>query len=70
LMSRVTRYNGVLIETHKESFVCPDGRTFWLRRRLEDEDIDAIKSYIDAGRQSMAVEIHAMMAKVEKVAGA
>jgi len=56
---RVIKYKGIDIRIWEQSIAAGYGVTFWLKRPVEDTDIAAMKSAIDAGRRSLAREIKA-----------
>jgi hypothetical protein len=56
---RTITYNGVEIRIWEQSIAAGYGETFWLKRPVEEADVWAIQTAIDAGRRSLAREIKA-----------
>jgi hypothetical protein len=54
---RVIKYHGIDIRVWEQSIAAGGGITLWLKRPVEDKDLEAIKAAIDAGRRSLARDL-------------
>jgi hypothetical protein len=71
MVDKTIEYHGVFIQVWEQSIRCsPDGSApLWLKRPVEDPDIEAIKGAIDAGRAAMAKEIRELRQQEERLLG-
>jgi hypothetical protein len=74
MVVKTVKYHGVYIQVWEQSIRClpPGGLTsevLWLKRPVEDPDIEAIKRVIDAGRAAMAKEIHELRQQKKQLLG-
>lgn len=64
MLEKTIKYKGVIIEVWKQSIRFGLGHHItktWLKRPVEDTDIDHVKEAIDIGRASMATEMRELL---------
>ena len=60
-------YKGTTIRVWDQTIIVGGQPSLWLRRPVEDRDIDAVKQIIDAARYGLAREIRALQKQIDEL---
>lgn len=63
------RYQGTTIRVWEQTIAVGHQPGLWLRRPVEDRDIEAVKRFIDAARQGLAQEIRRLREQTDRLIG-
>jgi len=70
MASQKLLYKGVTIEVWEQSIRGgSSSNSFWMNRPIGSKDIEAVKSFIDAGRAAMAKEMRELDKQRDKLLG-
>ena len=61
------RYKGVTISVWEQTISVAGFPNLWLRRPVEDRDIEGVKGIIDAARHGLAGEIRALRKQTDEL---
>jgi len=64
---RVVHYKGVTISVWEQTISVSGFPNLWLRRPVEDRDIEGVKGIIDAARHGLAQEIRALQRQTDEL---